>query len=124
MDQHENLGSFIKENAGLVREWIDLKIKVYRLQLIRFVARTAGYLVWTIISLFFLFLLLIFIGLTTGFWLSSLTGSYIAGFGIVTGGLALLLLVLAIYRRKIFINPIIRQLVKDEKDQDDPVTDR
>lgn len=113
MNEAENIGSFVKDNSKLAKKWLDARVEVYRLMAIRFAAKSAGILIWALISLFILFLLLVFCGITTGFWLSSVTGSYVAGFGIVTGAIILLLLILAKFRSMIFINPIIRALTSD-----------
>jgi len=111
MSDRENLGSFVKENGRLAREWVETKMEMYKLILIRLAAKSAGYFIWILVSLFLLFLFIIFIGLTAGFWLSSLTNSYTIGFGIVTLLLIIVIGLLAAMRKKLFVNPIIRAIV-------------
>ena len=60
-DNQENLGSFFKENAKLLREYFETRMKVYRLRAVRLLSKSAGYFIWIIISLFLLFLFIIFL---------------------------------------------------------------
>ena len=108
----ENLGSFFSENARLLREYAEARVEIMRLKILRAAARSAGTFLWIIISLFLVFLVIIFAGLVMGFWLSSVTGSYITGFGITTLLLVLLLVLLALFRKVLFINPFIRLFIR------------
>ncbi len=118
MADAENLGSFFKENKKLIREYVDTRLEIYRLKLIRILSRSAGYFIWIMISLFLLTLFTIFLGLVAGLWLSELTGSYVAGFGIVTGLILLKIIFLAIFRKKLFVNPIIRSVIRRINDEE------
>lgn len=111
MSEAENFGSFFRENKQLAKDYIDARLEIFRLGLIRILSKSAGYLIWVILSLFLFFLFLIFAGLVLGFWMSSLTGSYVAGFGITTGILLLVIVLLALFRRQLFVNPIIRMVI-------------
>lgn len=112
MPDHENLGSFISENTTLMKEYVETKLEIYRLQGIRFASKTIGFLVWIFISVFLLVLLLIFTGIVLGFWFSQLTGSYVAGFGITTGIVLVVILLLAVFRKQLFVNPVVRSFIR------------
>jgi hypothetical protein len=71
-----------------------------------------GSLVWIIISLFLFFLLFIFIGLVVGFWFAELFGSLTIGFGLATILLFFVMLLVFLFRKQIFINPMIRIFIK------------
>jgi hypothetical protein len=124
MSEEEPLGSFFKENKRLVKEYLETRLEIYRLQLIRFFSRFAGNLIWIIISLFFFFLLMIFLGIVLSLWLSRVTGSYIAGFGSTTAFFFLLIVIITLFRKPFFISPIIRKMIrlthKIEKETNDP----
>jgi hypothetical protein len=107
----ETLGSFVRENKRLVKEWLETRLDIFKLKMIRSVSKSAGYLIWTIIAMLLFTLLMIFAGVTAGFWLSALTGSYSKGFGIVTLFILFLVLMLVIFRKTLFVNPVIRNLV-------------
>jgi hypothetical protein len=123
MAETENLGSFFKENKKLVKEWLDARLEIYKLKLIRIISKSAGYFIWIIISLFLSFLFIIFLGLVAGFWLSDLTGSYVIGFGITTLIILLKIILLTVFRKTLFVNPIIRSIIKranhDEDEMDE-----
>lgn len=115
-DTQENFASFFKENAKLVREYFETRMKIYRLRAIRIIAKSAGYFLWIIISLFLLFLFIIFLGVILGLWLSDITGSYITGFSITTGIILLLIILLTLFRKVLFVNPIIKAFISQSEE--------
>lgn len=112
MSQPKNIQEFFDENVSLVKEYIETKTTVYKLKATRTLSSVLGTLAWLIISAFFIFLLFIFIGLVLGFWFSELTGSFVAGFGLATLSLVLMIVLLTIFRRQIFIHPLIRIFIQ------------
>lgn len=121
MSKPEDFGSFIRENKDLLTEYVETKTEVYRLQGIRLISKTGGTLIWAVLALFMLFLILIFAGLVLGFWLSELLGSNVYGFGLATLILMVLTVLLTLFRRQLFINPIIRRIINisQEKEMDE-----
>ena len=117
MSEFEDLGSFFRENKKLAKEYFDTRLEIYKLKLIRILSRSAGYFIWIIISLFLLFLFIIFLGLVTGFWLSELTGSYVKGFGLTALIILALIIILALLRNVLFVNPIIRNIISRSHDE-------
>lgn len=111
MADTETFSSFLKENKKLVRDYIDTRIEIYRLQFIRGFSRSAGYLLWVVISLVLAALFIVFAGIVTGFWLSEVTGSYVKGFGLTTLLILVVILIVALFRKQLFINPIIRTII-------------
>ena len=111
MSDTENLGSFIRENKDLLKEYLETRQELFRLTAIQLLSKTAGNLVWIIISLFLLFLIVLFAGLVAGFWLSGLTHSHVAGFGLTTLFLVIIFSALAVFRKKWFVNPVIRLII-------------
>jgi hypothetical protein len=118
MNQPENLGNFIRENKSLFKEYLETRLDIYRLQAIRAGSKSAGYLVWILVSIFLLFLVAIFAGLVLGFWLSDLTGSFIKGFAITTGILVFIVILLALLRKSLFVNPVVRKVIDQLSDDD------
>jgi hypothetical protein len=119
MPETENLGSFFKENKKLAGEYLDTRMEIYRLKLIRILSKSTGYFIWIIISLFLLLLLMIFLGLVAAIWLSEITGSYVLGFGLVTLLILVKIIFLAFFRKKLFVNPIIRNVISRMNDGDE-----
>jgi uncharacterized membrane protein len=121
MAEYENFGAFIKDNKQLLQEYAETRLELYRLQGARQAAKLGGYLIWVAITLFLLLLVLIFCGITLGYWFSSITGSNVAGFGLATIMLVLMILLITLLRKRFFVNPIVRNIVKqlDIKDGDE-----
>lgn len=115
--EKKTFGYFFTDAKEHASAWFESRVDLYKLKAIRLASKVAGNLVWLIISLFLFFFLLLFIEITIGFWLSSYFGSYTAGFGTV----ALLILVkiglLTIYKRQLFINPIIKKMIRESWDE-------
>ncbi|HEY6504803.1 MAG TPA: hypothetical protein VIZ28_12560 [Chitinophagaceae bacterium] len=122
MSEPENIGSFFKENKKLVKDYFDTRLEIYKLKMIRLFSRAAGRLIWLVISLFLLFLFIIFCGLVTGFWLSELTGSYVKGFGITTLIILFLIILVTLLRNQLFVNPIIRTIIRSTADDKEDET--
>lgn len=116
MSSPENLGSYLKEGKNLLRDYVEARFEIYRLKAIRAVAKTGGYLIWILISLFLVSLMVIFCGVTLGFWLSELTGRYTTGFALVTLIYVVIIVLLAAFRKSLFVNPIIRAILKHTQD--------
>jgi hypothetical protein len=122
MSEPENLGSFFKENKSLLKQYIETRLEIFRLQAIKISSKSAGYLVWIIVSLFLLFLIAIFSGMTLGYWLSALTGSYVEGFGLTALFMLLLFVFFAIFRKKLFVKPLVKTIIQnsmEEMDEDE-----
>jgi len=112
MPATETIGSFFSENKKLVKDYFDTRLEIYKLKLIRIISKSAGYFVWMVVLSMFIFLFSIFLGLVAGFWLSNLTGSYVLGFGIVTLVIMVKIIMLALLRKKLFVDPVIRNIIR------------
>ncbi|MBO9632796.1 MAG: hypothetical protein J7578_06725 [Chitinophagaceae bacterium] len=117
MNQPDNLGDFFRENKELLKVYVETKSEIFRLQAIRIFSKSMGLLAWMVIAAFIAFLILIFAGLVLGFWLSDLTQSYVKGFGITTIILILLFILIAVFREKLFVNPIIKNIILRAKEE-------
>jgi hypothetical protein len=123
MSQSNDFGTYLKENKELLQRYVETRIEILRLKFIRSASRAIGSLIWLIVLLFMFFLFLIFIGLTLGFLFSEITGSNTIGFLIATGILLAFTFILMIFRKKIFIDPVVRLLIgiftRDEDDEEE-----
>jgi len=111
MDERETLGAFFRKNKKLARDYFEIQMEIYRLRMAAAFSKTAGYLIWIIISLLLFFLFLLFISVAAGFWFSDMMGSYIKGFGLLAMIIFLKIIVLFLMRRSLFVNPIIRNVI-------------
>ena len=118
MAEKENIGAFVRGNKDTFKEYLETRYEIIRLKGIRSISKIAGSLAWIVISLLLGLLLLIFGGLTMGFWLSTIFDSNIMGFGITTLFIILLMIVLAVFRKQLFINPVIRNIIDNAAEED------
>ena len=114
MEKEQDIWEFIQENKLLLQEYLEVRVSIFKLELIRTTSSIGGILAWIIISLFMFFLVLLFAGITLGIWLSGLMDSYVAGFGTTTLLFLLIMLLLTVFRKKLFIHPIVRILVRQQ----------
>jgi hypothetical protein len=112
MQTSQSNDSFFAANKKLVQDYFNVRVQIVKLKATRLFAKAAGNFIWLLVFLFLVFLLAIFIGLTTGFWLSSLTGSYTTGFALTALIILAFVGVLAALRKTLFINPIIRAVIR------------
>lgn len=118
MSQPDNLGEFFAENKALLKDYMETRMEIYRLQSLRIFSKSAGYFAWIIVSLFLAFLILLFTGFVIGFWFSSLLHSYIEGFGLITLLLLVVFLLLAIFRKSLFVNPVVQSIIQRSREEE------
>jgi len=119
MGEPDNLGSFFAENKTLLKEYLETRLEIYRLQSLRLFARSAGLFVWVLLSLFLAFLFLLFGGMMLGFWFSDLLHSHVKGFGLVTLLVLLVFILLTIFRKSLFVEPVIQSVIQKSKDEEE-----
>ena len=117
-NQPDNLGSFISENKAVLKEYLETRMEIYRLQSLRIFSKSAGYFAWIIVSLFLAFLILIFGGLMLGYWFSSMLGSYVKGFGLMTLLLVVLFVLLALFRKSLFVDPVVQSIIQKSREEE------
>ncbi len=118
MNQPDNLGEFISENKDLLKEYVETRMEIYRLQSLRIFSKSAGYFAWIMVSIFLAFLIVLFAGFVVGFWFSSLLHSNVEGFGLVTLLLLVIFLLMAIFRKSLFVNPVIQSIIQRSREED------
>jgi len=124
MSQPDNLGSFISENKKVLIEYLETRMGIYRLQSLRIFSKSAGYFAWIIVSLFLAFLILIFSGLMIGYWFSSMLGSYVKGFGLVTLLLIVVFVLLALFRKSLFVDPVVHSIIQRSREEEEEESDK
>ena len=116
MSEPQNLGSFIAENKSLLKEYLETRMEIYRLQSTRVVAKSAGMIAWIFLSLLLGFLFLLFGGLMLSYWFAGIFHSYVKGFGLVALLILLVFLIIAVFRRVLFVDPVIHAIIQKSKE--------
>jgi hypothetical protein len=119
MDQPDNLGSFFAENKTLLKEYLETRLEIYRLQSLRLFAKSAGLFAWVLLSLFLACLFLLFGGMMVAFWFSSLFHSQVKGFGLVTLLILVVFILLAVFRKTLFVDPVIQSVIQKSKEEEE-----
>jgi hypothetical protein len=121
MSSKETFFSFFSENKALLKEYLDIRLDLVRLQGTRVLSRTFSLvMVVFIVSLLSLFVLF-FLGMTFAWWIASLTGSNVIGFACASGLFMLILLLIIVFRRVLFQNPMIRMFIQESMDEPEDI---
>ena len=114
MENTPDIWQFLEANKQTLQEYVELKIELFNLKLIQKSSSIGGILIWLMILAFFGLLILFFGGITIGFWLSNILHSYVLGFAAITGILVAITLLMILAHKQLFINPIIRIMVREQ----------
>lgn len=112
MKPADDMGVFLKDSKELLLEYLETRLEILRLKGIKAFSKSAGFLIWIMVFLLLFGLVAAFASLLFALWMSKLTGSLIWGFGITTIILLLKLILLTIFRHQLFVNPIIRMMIR------------
>ena len=117
MQGNDDFSGFLRDNVRLVREYMELRMELLRLQAVRIVAKAYGQLmVFLVVFLMGLFVLF-FLGMALAWGVASLTGSPVIGY-LSSAEFFLLLLVLAVrFRRPLFQDRMVRILLDTPDDE-------
>ena len=125
MSDKETFSAFFRENRALLREYLELRMDLFRLQGIRVISRSFSMLVVALIVALMALFVLLFLGLAFAWWIAGITGSNIIGFASAAGLFMLLLVLVILLRRPLFQNPLIRLFIEESvSDQEDEDTDQ
>jgi len=121
MSSKETFFSFFSENKALLKDYLDTRLDLIKLQGVRTLSRTISVgMVTFIISLLSLSILLL-LNITFAFWIASITGSNIIGFASAAGLLILILIGFIAFGRGMVQNQIIRMIIQDSLDEPEDI---
>ncbi len=113
----EETSAKIEELTDNVKEYINTRIELMKLKVSAKLAVILSNAMSRIILILFLFMFIMFISITAGFWLSKLTGGYASGFLILSGIYLLLFILFFIFRKHIIIEPMKDKIIKQIFDE-------
>ena len=103
--------NYFKDTTRKLKQYIQQRILLLRLQATEKVSRIAATLITFIVIIVIALFLLIFGSITAGYWLADLTGSFTTGFGIVALFYLVVFLFVLFFLRKILQNFFINKLI-------------
>ena len=113
MGSDKDFKGFYTENKALLKEYVDLRVKLVKLQIIKILSRSFSLIMVIFMVTCMILFTLMFLGMSFAWWLSELTHSNIIGFAGAAGLFFLLLLIFIIFRRPIFQNQLIRYFIRE-----------
>jgi hypothetical protein len=123
MSSNENLNDFYKDSRKLITSYIDTRVQLLRLTSIRSLSRVLSMLILVTLIGFMVLFFLLFMVISFSWWIAEKTNS--PSFGFMSGGgiFLLILLIGLVFRKPLFLNPLIRLFIqtsaKEEDEEDD-----
>lgn len=111
-DTPHNLEQLIENIRQLIADYIAIQKRIARLSAIKYAAQAGGMMIDGIVTIILLSIVLLFSTVTGALWLSEKTGSFTRGFGLMTLAVLIIVLLIQLFRKTLFINPIIHRLVR------------
>lgn len=115
----DNLNEFYDENRKLVSEYLETRLEILKLTLIRSASKTLGVLAFITIICFLLLMFLLFLVIAFSWWMSDLMGSAALGYLTGSGVFILLIAICFIFRKPLFVNPFVRLFLRSSLDEEE-----
>lgn len=113
MKQFDNLLYTLGQLSEYARHYFESKKQIVMLDIVEKGSQFLSKLISRVIIFIFLIFLLLFGSLTLSIGLSMYFGSFLAGFGIVTGIYLILIGIILVFRRSLITMPIVNMILKD-----------
>lgn len=107
----DDFSSFVRENGRLVREYVELRMELLRLQAVRIVSIALGQLMVFLVVFLMMLFVFFFLGMALSSWVSEITGSPVIGYLSAAGLFFLLMLLAVFFRAPLFQDRMVRKLL-------------
>jgi uncharacterized membrane protein YagU involved in acid resistance len=104
--------AFAESATEQIKIYADLRIRLLKAQLTGKLSLIAGKILSGVIILFLLFFALLFVSLVAGFYLSTLLGGLMQGFGVVAVFYVVLVCIVSIFRKRLIELPAADKVVE------------
>jgi hypothetical protein len=114
--------NLLKSLKDKIARYIDVNVKLFKINFIQHTSNILSYFIFTIVSLFLLLAILIFMGLGLAEVFTAMVNSRIGGFFMVMGAYILLLIFIFGIRKWVirgFAGAFIRILTEQDKDEEE-----
>ena len=123
MPSSENLGDFFKENKKLVADYIETRIEIFKLNAIKLVAKSLSLLILIGLVSFMVLFFLLFLVISFSWFMADQLGSATLGFLCGGGVFLLIILISVLFRKALFLNPLIRIFLHASSQEDEEEID-
>ena len=113
MSTDKNFSAFFNENKALLREYLELRVRLFKLQVIKAMSRSLGLLFAMLVVAAIGLFVVLFLGMSFSFWLAEKSGSNTIGFAGGAGLFFIFLLLVIVFRKPLFMSPLIRLFIRE-----------
>jgi hypothetical protein len=113
MGTDKSFSSYYSESKGLLKEYVEVRVKLLKLQLIKALSRSLGMMFAMMVVSFFAFLVILFLGFSFSAWIATETGNMALGYAAGAGLFFIFLLLVIVLRKPLFMNPLIRVFIRE-----------
>lgn len=115
----QDFSEFFSANKILLREYLDARLRLLRLQGVQLLSQSMSFFIWFIVAMFIVFFILLFLGILFALWIGKLADSVLIGFASAAGLFLILLLVLIYFRKPLFEGPVSKLIIRATTDDED-----
>lgn len=123
MPSSENLGDFFRENKKLVADYVETRIEIFKLHAIKLVAKSLSLLILIGLVSFMVLFFLLFLVISFSWFMADQLGSATLGFLCGGGVFLLIILISVLFRKALFLNPLIRIFLHASSQEDEEEID-
>lgn len=113
----ENFKSFFKETKDSVIEYVNLRIRLFKLETTARLSKMMGTLCALVIAALFFSFCVLFLGFAFAYWMMQLTGSMALSCVITAGAFIFIALLIIALRRWLIIRPVMRLMITMTSDK-------
>lgn len=119
----DNLQDFYKENRKLISEYIETRIQILRLTSVRSLSKTLSMLILLMVISLMVLLFFVFLVIAFSIYIGNQMENPVMGFLAGAGVFLVVLLLSILFRKPLFLNPLIRLFIlttaNEEEEEED-----
>lgn len=119
----DNLQDFYKENRKLISEYIETRIQLLRLTSVRSLSKTLSMLILLMVISLMVLLFFVFLVIAFSIYIGNQMENPVMGFLAGAGIFLVVLLLSILFRKPLFLNPLIRLFIlitaNEEEEEDE-----
>lgn len=112
MKPTDSITEAVGEVYGYSKAYLQQQLEYFKLDIAERVSRSISLAITVFVLVMLFLLILLFASLALGIYLGQQLGSYSEAFLLVSGGYAVLTLILLLLRRVLITNPILSRIIK------------
>ncbi|HZK07650.1 MAG TPA: phage holin family protein [Bacteroidales bacterium] len=115
----QTFDAHLRKITRSIKQYLQLKTELYSLIVVERLARIYSHFIAALIFTFFIFFFTLFLSLGFVSWFTAMTGRTFLGYLIVAAFYLLMALIVHVFRRRIFFDPMVKTLTKTIFEKED-----